>query len=500
MTPLAPCLMVQGAASGVGKSVLVTALCRVLREQGYAVAPFKAQNMSLNAAATREGGEIGRAQAAQAEAAGIEPRVAMNPVLLKPEADARSQVVVLGRATGAYATRDYWRGRSRLWPVIRSALRALRRDFEVVVIEGAGSPAELNLRRHDLANMRVAAEADAAVLLVGDIERGGVFAQLLGTLELLTPAERGRVRALVVNKFRGDPALFEGGVRILRRRSGLPVHVLPYAEDLGVPSEDALARQPAALLEDAPEIAAVVYPHVSNHDDLEPLAAAGARVRYVRAAAELECPDLIVLPGSKTTIADLVWLQLRGIDERIVALARAGTPIVGICGGFQMLGTALHDPDGVEGRANAVRGLGLLPVQTTFTRVKRTVQVRGRVGTEGFLTGARGLSFDAYEIHLGTTDRRGCAPFAELTRLGSRRCVRDGAVSADGLVVGTYAHGLFANAGLRTALLSALARRRGSVFAPRPLALDPYARLSAWLRASVDVQALLVTCGIGKRG
>ena len=505
MTRLARCVMVQGSASGVGKSVLVTALCRVLRDQGYAVAPFKAQNMSLNAAVTREGGEIGRAQAAQAEAAGIEARVAMNPVLLKPEADARSQVVVLGKATGAYATRDYWRGRSRLWPVVRSALRSLRLEVEIVVIEGAGSPAELNLRRHDMANMRVAAEADAAVLLVGDIERGGIFAQLLGTLDLLTPAQRRRIRALVVNKFRGDPSLFDEGVRILSRRSGLPVHVLPYAEDLGVPAEDlgvpaedSLAP-PAGAPPDAPEIAVIVYPHISNHDDLEPLAAAGARIRYVRRPSELERPDLIVLPGSKTTMTDLAWLRSRGIAERIGDLARAGVPVLGLCGGFQMLGTELRDPLGIEGAAGSARGLGLLPVRTTLERRKRTVQVRGRLRAPGFIGGAAGLVFDAYEIHLGATHRDGAAPFAELTRVGSRGRVRDGAVSADGLVLGTYAHGLFANAELRVALLAALARRRGSMFSPRPLPLDTYARLSAWLRGSVDVPELLATCGIGAR-
>ncbi len=496
MSRLARCLMVQGAASSVGKSVITTALCRVLREEGYAVAPFKAQNMSLNAAATREGGEIGRAQAAQAEAAGVPARVAMNPVLLKPEADARSQVVVLGQATGAYATRDYWRGRSRLWPIIRSALRSLRREFEVVVIEGAGSPAELNLRHHDLANMRVAAEADAAVLLVGDIERGGIFAQLLGTLDLLAPAERARVRALLVNKFRGDRSLFAGGERILRQRSGLPVYVLPYAEELGVPSEDSLPPLGQTASLDAPEIAVIAYPHISNHDDLEPLAAAGARVNYVRRASDLAHPDLIVLPGSKTTLADLAWLRARGIAEQVEALVRAGTPVLGICGGFQLLGQELRDPLGIEGPATVAAGLGLLPVRTTFSRAKRTVQVEGRVRAAGFISDAAGLAFDAYEIHLGTTRRSGCAPFAELTRVPSRRRILDGAVSEDGQIIGTYAHGLFQSEALRTALLRALARRRGSGFAPRALPSDPYARLSAWFRGSVDVPGLLAVSGI----
>ncbi len=493
---LARCVMVQGSASSVGKSVIATALCRVLADEGWRVAPFKAQNMSLNAAVTREGAEIGRAQAAQAEAARIAPRAEMNPVLLKPERDDRSQLVVLGRATGAAATREHWRGRARLWPVVRSSLRALRREFEVVVIEGAGSPAELNLRRSDLANMRVAAEAGAAVVLVGDIERGGIFAQLLGTLDLLTPAERRRVRALVVNKFRGDRSLFDGGVRILRERTGLPVHVLPYVEDLGVPAEDAVGRAPASA-PGAPEIAVIAYPHMSNHDDLEPLSAAGARVRYVRRAGDLDDPDLVVLPGSKTTRSDLAWLRARGIDARLAALVTRGTPVLGICGGLQMLGTELRDPAGVEGPAGAERGLGLLPIRTSLERRKRTFQVRGRVRTPG-LGLASGLPFDAYEIHVGTTRRDGASPFAELARASGSRRVVDGAVSADGTVVGTYAHGLFANDAVRAALLAFLAGRRGRAFTPRPLPPDPYARVAGWLRASADVPALLSACGIAR--
>jgi adenosylcobyric acid synthase len=489
--------MVQGSASGVGKSVIATALCRVLGDAGHAVAPFKAQNMSLNVAATLEGGEIGRAQAAQAEAAGIIPRAVMNPVLLKPEADRRSQIVVMGKTIGSRATRAYWRGQHKLWPVVRSALHELRTEFETIVIEGAGSPAELNLRDHDLVNMRVAAEADAAVVLVGDIERGGIFAQLLGTLDLLTPAERRRVRALVVNKFRGDMSLFADGVRILRERSGLPVYVLPYVDDLGVPSEDALPAQRAGDMS-APEIALVVYPHISNHDDLEPLVAAGARVRYVRRPDDLERPDLVVLPGSKTTLTDLAWVRRTGIAARIDALVTAGTPVLGICGGLQMLGVELADTLGVEGRASVVRGLGHLPVRTSFARGKRTVQVSGRVRDSGFMRLPRGSRFSAYEIHVGTTRRTGCAPFAELTRTGGRRLVLDGAVSADGQVIGTYAHGLFANARVRNTLLRRLSQRRRTAFVPRTLPKDRYARVSAWLRQSIDVDELLDACGVAR--
>lgn len=491
MTRLAPCLMVAGTASDVGKSVVATALCRVLAEDGFRVAPFKAQNMSLNAAVTPDGLEIGRAQAAQADAAGIAARPEMNPLLLKPETDGRSQLVVLGRSVGSVAAADYWRRRSDLWPVVTRSLRTLRREFDVVVIEGAGSAAELNLRRADVANLRLAAHARASVILVGDIERGGIFAQLLGTLDLLRPAERRLVRGLLVNRFRGDPELFASGVRILERRSGLAVlGVLPYADDLAVPAEDSLALdRPHPGSADGLEIAAVRYPHISNFDDLEPLTAAGARVRFVRSAAEIGVPDLVVLPGSKTTVADLEWLRARGIGARLRTLADAGVPILGICGGFQMLGLTLADPAGAEGPPGTVRGLGLLDVETVFTPTKQTVPVAGWLTGETFL-GPTGTDVAGYELHLGKTRRRGAGPFAVLHRGPSGERLVDGAVSADGLVVGTYVHGLFANGAIRSALFARLGERRGGVHAAQPLGDDRYAALSAWFRAGVDVSKI----------
>jgi adenosylcobyric acid synthase len=486
--------MVQGTASNVGKSVIATALCRILADAGYRVAPFKAQNMSLNAAVTSDGSEIGRAQMAQADAARATPRAEMNPILLKPESDGRSQVVVMGRAKGTLDARRYWKGRETLWPVVRTALRALRTEYDVVVIEGAGSPAELNLAAHDIVNMRVAREADAAVILVGDIERGGIFAQLLGTLDLLRRSDRARVRALVVNKFRGDRSILAGGVAILRRRSGLPVHVVPYAEDLAVPAEDSLAYRAAGG--DGPEIAVIAYPHMSNHDDLEPLVAAGARVTYVIRPDDLADVDVVVLPGSKTTRADLAWLRSRGLDERIRKAASAGVLVIGICGGFQMLGTRLRDESGVEGPPGSANALGLLPVATTFEAHKRTFQVRGTVATSSPL-GAEGTPFDAYEIHTGATERHGCPPFAELLRAGSGRRVMDGAVGPNGRVIGTYAHGLFASEAVRAALFASL-RRDGRAFVPRAVPSDPYGRLAAWLQSSIDVPALLRQCGIAR--
>ena len=499
MRPLARCVMVQGTASSVGKSVIATALCRVLRDEGWRVAPFKAQNMSLNAAVTPAGEEIGRAQAAQADAAGVAPRATMNPILLKPEGDGESQLIVLGRARGRVRARDYWTKRRELWPVVAEALRALRAEFDIIVIEGAGSPAEINLRASDLANMRVARACRAAVLLVADIERGGVFAQVLGTLALLRPAERALVRGVLVNKFRGDPALFASGVRALRRRSGLPIlGVLPYAEDLLVPPEDSLSLD-AAPRAGSVDIAVIRYPRISNFDDFSTLAAAGAGVRYVREPGALAVPDLVVLPGSKSTIADLEWLRAGGLAARVVALADAGVPIVGVCGGFQMLGRAIVDPSGVDGRSAAVRGLGLLPVRTTFAREKRTLTVTGRVGSGGAFAELAGSELAGYELHAGETERDGAAPFAELVRAGGERAL-DGAVSADGRVIGTYVHGLFGAEGVRDALLRALAKRRGVAFAPRGLPADPYASVARWFRSSVDVTALLRASGLGARG
>ena len=499
MKALARCVMVQGTASSVGKSVIATALCRVLRDAGWRVAPFKGQNMSLNAAATPSGAEIGRAQAAQAEAAGATPRAEMNPVLLKPEGDGRSQVVVMGRSRGSVAARDYWTTRGELWPVVSGALRTLRREFDVVVIEGAGSPVEINLRDGDLANMRVARAGRASVLLVADIERGGVFAQVLGTLGLLRPCERALVRGLLVNKFRGDPSLFASGVVALRRRSGVPVlGVLPFAENLGVPPEDSLSLDEPSR-DGGLDVCVVRYPLTSNFDDFAPLAAAGARVRYVRDPAAIGAPDLLVLPGSKATIADLEWVRASGIGARLRALADAGVPVLGICGGFQMLGDELRDPIGIEGSRGRVRGLGLLRTRTTFGPRKRTEQVTGRVRSGGFAN-LEGIELGGYELHLGDTERNGSAPFADLTRSAGGERVVDGAVSADGRVIGTYVHGLFASISLRETMLRALARRRGVTFVPRGLPSDPYADLAGWFRASVDIAKLLQAVGLGPRG
>ena len=363
MSPAAPCLMIQGTASGVGKSLLTAALCRIFARTGYRVAPFKAQNMALNAAVTPHGGEIGRAQAAQAAAAGIEPTVDMNPILLKPEPGHRSQVVVRGRAVTSATWREYQLMQPELLPIVAGSLARLRQAWDLVIVEGAGSPAEINLRDSDIVNMRIARMADAPVVLVGDIDRGGVFAALLGTLALLDPADRARVGGLIVNRFRGDPTVLTPGLAELGARAGVPVlGVVPYLATRLVPSEDSLdLDEPSGWgLPGALEVAVVHLPLISNFDDFEPLAAEpGVHVRFVREAGELRGADVIVLPGSKATVSDLQWLVATGLARAIQRAAVDGRPIVGVCGGYQMLGEAVHDPDRVESDVLSRPGLGL---------------------------------------------------------------------------------------------------------------------------------------------
>ena len=503
MTP-APCLMVQGTASGVGKSLLVAALCRIFARAGHRVAPFKAQNMSLNAAVTADGAEIGRAQAVQAMAAGVEPTIDMNPVLLKPEADDRSQVVVRGRAVASLGWRDYGALAPTLWPVIAESLWRLRAAHDLVVIEGAGSPAEINLAV-DLANMRVAALADAPVLLVGDIDRGGVFAALVGTLALLAADDRARVAGLVVNRFRGDPSVLIPGLELLGARTGVPVlGVVPHLGEAPLPEEDSLGLESVARDVAEPRVVVAVprLPRIANFDDLEPLAAEpGVAVRFATRPETVADADVVVLPGSKTSVADLAWLRERGLDAAIARAAREGRIVIGICGGYQMLGERLDDPDQVESDVASVAGLGLLPVVTTFARGKTTRRVRGRVLPGGPLGAAAGAQVDGYEIHCGRTTVHGGAPvFALGERAGERTAAVDG--TRAGGVLGTYLHGCFASGALRRALLTAAAARRGVAPDPRWGAntlADRYDRLADRVAAALDLDALgrLARCPLG---
>jgi adenosylcobyric acid synthase len=503
MSRVAPCLMVQGTASGVGKSLLAAAFCRIFARAGYRVAPFKSQNMALNAAVTLAGGEIGRAQAAQAAAAGIEATVDMNPILLKPEPGYRSQVVVRGRAITSVTWREYQHMQAELWPIVAESLGRLRRACDLIVIEGAGSPAEINLRDSDIVNMKVARLADAPVLLVGDIDRGGVFAALLGTLALLDPADRARVGGLIVNRFRGDETILASGLAELGARSGVPVlGVVPYLDARLVPAEDSLdLDEPSRWgTSGALDIAVVRLPLISNFDDFEPLAAEpGVAVRFVRSANEIRGADVVVLPGSKGTMSDLRWLFATGLADAIQRAAADGRPIVGVCGGYQMLGEAVHDPDRVESDALSARALGLLPAVTTFVPQKTTVRVRARVAdTCGLFSSAAGSEVVAYEIHAGRTSPNALSPFTIVERGGVPVRDADGAVGATGHVVGTYLHGLFANDRLRRAFLVSLADRKGIASDPRwgTPAGDRYEHLADAVARAVDIGAVAKLAGL----
>lgn len=487
--------MVQGTASSVGKSMLVTALCRIFADAGVRVAPFKAQNMSNNSYVTPDGLEIGRAQAEQARAARIAPDVRMNPVLLKPEADLRAQVVVLGRPAGTLSAR-YFERKRRLWPHVRDALDSLRAQYELVLIEGAGSPAEVNLRHGDIVNMRVATYARSPVLLVGDIDRGGVFAHFVGTLALLTREERELVKAFVINKFRGDLGLLEPGLRFLEKRTRRPVlGVVPYLPDLRLADEDAVALEHGREQREGQlEVAVVHLPHISNFDDFDALGAeAGVRLRYVRDAAGLAGSDLIILPGTKNTRADLQWLIARGLDRAIGHAVEGGAALIGICGGFQMLGRRLADPEGVEEQPGEDEGLGLLPFETEFRQAKVTMQVTAEVSAgRGLLAGMEGAPLHAYEIHMGISTGNGEPAFRIFRGASEEPAAPDGAISDDGFILGCYLHGLFANDALRQGILHNIAMKRGKEVSFNGR-WDPEAgldELARQLRAAIDLEAL----------
>jgi len=501
--------MIQGTGSGVGKSVLATAFCRLFARAGYRVAPFKSQNMALNASVTVDGGEIGRAQAAQAEAAGIEPTVDMNPILLKPDTDHRSQVVVRGQALATVDFREYRRMKPTLLPVVEDSLAGLRRAYELIVIEGAGSPAEINLREGEIVNMRIARMADAVVLLVGDIDRGGVFAALLGTMELLDPKDRRRVGGFVINKFRGDAALLGPGFDVLTSRTCVPVlGVVPYFIERLVPAEDSLDLDAAvaAIGPAVVDIAVARLPRISNFDDFEPLAREpGVRVRFARTPAEVAAADAIVLPGSKSTIADLQWLRESGLASAVAAAASEGRTVIGVCGGYQMLGWAIRDPGHVESQVDTTPALGVLPVVTTFSATKTTVRVRAEVtGAAGPFAGAVGSDVAAYEIHAGRTDVGGMPrPFVVVARRGAAVREFDGATNAAGNVVGTYLHGLFANDALRRAFLVHLAAGKGerpdNRWGEGEAAIDRYDRLADIVDGTVDLRAIGKLLGLEPR-
>ncbi|WP_341703327.1 cobyric acid synthase [Ferrovibrio sp.] len=479
----ARCLMFQGTGSDVGKSVLCAGVIRALVRRGHSVQPFKPQNMSNNAAVTAEGGEIGRAQALQARAAGVAPHVDMNPVLLKPQGDRTSQIIVQGRMHGSTDARGYQQRKAELWPFVAESFGRLRDAADFVIVEGAGSPAEVNLRANDIANMGFAQRAGVPVVLVGDIDRGGVIASLVGTDLLLEPEERKLVAGYVINKFRGDPSLFDEGLVIITRRTGWrSFGVLPHLPEVGrLPAEDAVALDHVRASAGDVVIAVPRLKHIANFDDFDPLRQeAGVRLEFVQPGRPLPGDAaLVILPGSKSTIADLKFLRDQGWDSDLTGHLRRGGRVLGICGGYQMLGRSIADPHGIEGPPEAVEGLGLLQVETVLGGDKTLVERRG---FERFT----GEAIHGYEMHVGTT--LGADSTRPLLRLGARH---DGAVSADGRVAGCYLHGLFAGDAFRRAYLSALSGREfatGDYEGGVEHALDA---LAAAIEQHLDVDALI---------
>jgi adenosylcobyric acid synthase len=441
--------MFMGTGSDVGKSLIVAGLCRAFANRGVRVAPFKPQNMSNNAAVTADGGEIGRAQALQARAARREPLTAMNPVLLKPEAETGSQLIVRGKRVGSFTARDYWRMRLSLMPEIEFAFRQLAADADLVLVEGAGSASEVNLRATDIANFGFAREVKIPVVIIGDIDRGGVIASLVGTFAVIEHSDAELIRGTIVNKFRGDPALFSDGMNIISALTDLPcLGPVPYFDQASrLPAEDSLALGNHPRSSGHYTIAVPHLPRIANFDDLDPLRAEpNVAVLMIEPGQPIpQQTDLVIIPGSKATRADLAALRQFGWDIDILAHHRAGKPVLGICGGYQMLGRSVADPDGIEGVSGTTRGLGLLDVETTLGPTKQ-------VHTIEATHMASGAPISAYGMHMGeTTGPDRARPFA---KSGS---VTDGATSADGLVTGSYLHGLFASDSFRRAFLGGLA-------------------------------------------
>lgn len=471
-------IMIQGTMSNAGKSLLTAGLCRVFRQDGYKVAPFKSQNMALNSFITADGGEMGRAQVVQAEAAGIAPDVRMNPILLKPTTDVGSQVIVNGQVRGNMRAMEYYRRKREFVPAVLEAYNSLAREYDIIVIEGAGSPAEINLKDEDIVNMGLAQLVDAPVLLVGDIDRGGVFAQLYGTVALLEEQERRRVKGTVVNKFRGDRAILQPGIDMLEKLCGVPVAgVVPYLH-VDIDDEDSLStRFDRSDVRKAVDIAVVRLPRISNFTDLSPLERfPNVSVRYVEKPAELHQPDMIVIPGTKSTISDLLWLRQSGLEAAILKCADSGCIIFGICGGYQMLGSRVSDPEQVEASGvTSVSGMGLLEMETVFRGDKVQRQTNGVFGqVPGVLSDLSGMAYQGYEIHMG--------------RSGDEDVLR-----CSGNVYGSYLHGIFDAEGIAQAVVAALCRKKGidaaqaDAFDPEAYKQSQYDRLADAVRQGLDM-------------
>ena len=501
MKKIAKKVMFQGTSSHVGKSILTTAFCRILTQDGYNTAPFKAQNMALNSYVTRSGGEMGRSTVAQAEAAGVEPIVQMNPVLLKPTGNSCSQVILLGKSVGNYSASDYQNKYSQqAWDSVKKSLDYMETHYDILVIEGAGSPAEVNLKKNDIVNMRIAKECQSPVFLIADIDRGGALASIVGTLELLDEEERRLVKGLVINKFRGDITLLEPALTFLEERTGIPVlGVIPYLDQLGIDDEDSVSLQDMpkdSVMRDI-HIAVIQTPKISNFTDFDAFThEPDVNVRFVQQGDLIGNPDVIILPGSKNTTEDLLYLKHHGYADEIKELADRGTPVIGICGGYQMLGEKVCDPLHVESDKDEVTGLGLLPYITTMKGEKNTYQVEFNCENLPFLD----MNFSAenlkgYEIHMGETVLTGSAQslFNVVRRSNAPVDLQDGFINDKHHVFGTYCHGVFDNDHLRRAVINALRKRKGLLpldvkFKYREYKEAEFDRLAAIVRKHFDMK------------
>lgn len=489
-------LMLMGTASSVGKSMLCAAVLRIMKQDGYSVAPFKAQNMALNSFATREGLEMGRAQVTQAEAAGLEPSVRMNPVLLKPTSDRRSQVIVGGKPVGTMSAMEYEGFKPRLREMIKEIYQDLEKDVDAVVIEGAGSPAEINLKKGDIVNMAMAKTADAPVILIGDINPGGVFASLYGTVKLLDEEEQKRIKGLVINKFRGDVKILEPGLKMIEELLGIPViGVIPWM-DIDMEDEDSVTERFSRHSGKEQIRAAIVrLPHISNFTDFNlPGNEADVSVYYAARAAELRDADIIILPGTKNTIEDLNWLRQHGLAEEIIRHNKKGGMVIGICGGYQMLGQSLHDPMRTESRIPEIEGLGLLDFSVTFHKEKTTVQASGVIDCkEGWLQELNGVLLDGYEIHSGVnTFGESCVPFLRLNGRGEI----DGVTNKQGNIIGSYLHGIFDTGAFWRALINRIRTQKGmdanheKVMTIQQFRDRKFDRLATMVRQNLDMESV----------
>lgn len=497
---MAKSIMIQGTMSNAGKSILVGGLCRVFAQDGYKVAPFKSQNMALNSYITNEGLEMGRAQVMQAEAAMIQPSVLMNPILLKPTNDTGSQVIVNGEVVGTMSAREYFACKKQFFPAVLDAYHRLEEEHDIIVIEGAGSPAEINLKSEDIVNMGMAKEAKAPVLLVGDIDRGGVFAQLLGTILLLEEDERAMVKGLIINKFRGDKTILEPGLRMIEEKVGIPVHgVMPYC-NLDIDDEDSLSerftkKHTTGLI----DIAVIRLPRISNFTDFNPFEyVEEVSLRYVKSPSELMDPDMIIIPGTKNTIEDLLWLRETGLEAKILQHAARGKVIFGVCGGYQMLGNTLSDPDSIETNKldfKKIKGLGLLPIDTVFLAEKTRTRVHGTFAkVEGALSNLCGVEFEGYEIHMGDTNSSG-VPLTNLTDVTKHDTVKEDGNNV-GNIYGTYVHGIFDMSGVVNGIVEALLKKKGyDTTNVHALNIDEYKEtqynlLADAIRKNLDMEAI----------